>query len=445
MERPHESERTSREIPIDILQNILVRLPTKDVVRSSCVSKLWCSIVGDPSFRKLHHAHHVAAPSEPEALLISEYRVPGRRDEVSVFNLSSGKAMCHVAIPSRYVLTNVCNGFICFALDYDQAPVVVCNPITGETLELPEAPSISKQDNLSHLFVLGFSPHTREYKMFRLSSPSYISSIGTHYEIYIAVYTIGGRGGWRQYSYHSKFCPSHRLPLPVYINGNLYVPVETCLSGKRAARMLVLDVATETYHMYHLPYNYYNVGYHESWEMLADGFELDGQMCLAVNVIKDDDHRKLQFWVMKPPGEFEDKDDEKLCWDLRYCFDLGNVSFSFTSQRAGWIDKDKMLCYRHLKMLYKHDTTGLSSSSNDGLLLFDQRVELQSAPYPSSSSYSYSPTYRWNIYGGYRPSLLSPLTFAVPPSQGEKRKKQQFEHTLLGAITQCKRRIMSPG
>ncbi|CAN6288295.1 unnamed protein product [Urochloa humidicola] len=94
MERPHESVR-SREIPIEILHDILVRLPTRAVVRSSCVSKLW---------RKLHDAYHVAAASESEALLVSEYRVPGRRDEVSVFNLSSGKAMCHVAIPSRYSL-----------------------------------------------------------------------------------------------------------------------------------------------------------------------------------------------------------------------------------------------------------------------------------------------------------------------------------------------------
>ncbi|CAL4933214.1 unnamed protein product [Urochloa decumbens] len=382
MERPHKSERRGREIPIEILRDILVRLPTKDVVRSSCVSKLWRRIVGDPSFRELHHADHVAAPSESEALFVSENRVPGRRDEVSFFNLSSGKAMCHVAIPSSYSLMNVCNGFICFALDYSQAPAVVCNPVTG------------------------------------------------------------GRGGWRQYSYHSQFCVSCKLPLPVHIDGNLYVPVETCLSGERAARMLVLDVATETYRMYHLPYNYYHVGYHESWEMLADGFELNGQMCLAVNVLRP--RRNVQFWVMTPTDELEDKDDDKLFWDLRYCLDRGNDPFSFDTPRAAWLDNDRMLCYRHAEVLYKHDTRGYSSSSNDGTLSFDQKIELPRAPYPSSSSYSYSPTYRWNIYGGYRPSLLSPLTFAVPPSQGDKGKKRQFEHTLLGAITQSKRCIMGP-
>ncbi|CAN6305316.1 unnamed protein product [Urochloa humidicola] len=117
MERPDQSKHRSREIPIEILHDILVRLPAKDVVRSSCgVSKLWRCIVGDPSFRKLHGTHQVTAPSESEALLVSVEREHGRPDEVSVSNLSPGKAMCNVAIPSGYSLTNICNGFLCFTL-----------------------------------------------------------------------------------------------------------------------------------------------------------------------------------------------------------------------------------------------------------------------------------------------------------------------------------------
>jgi hypothetical protein len=39
--------------------------------------------------------------------------------------------------------------------------------------------------------------------------------------------------------------------------------------------------------MYRLPYNYCHHGYHQSWVMLAEGFELNGQMCLAVNVFDE--------------------------------------------------------------------------------------------------------------------------------------------------------------
>jgi len=137
-----------------------------------CVCKLWCSIVADPSFRKLHVAHHAAAASsEPEVLLVTETRKPGRSDEASFFNLSSATALSQVAIPSGYRLAGVCNDWLCFVLDHDQAPAVVCNPVTGETLELPKAPPLSVSEendgdvtvtHLSHRFVLGFNPPTQE-------------------------------------------------------------------------------------------------------------------------------------------------------------------------------------------------------------------------------------------------------------------------------------------
>ncbi|CAN6324077.1 unnamed protein product [Urochloa humidicola] len=444
MERPQESESRSRLIPMEILQDILLRLPAKDVVRSSCVSKLWRCIVGDPSFRKLHGTHHVAAPSESEALLVSVKCESGRPYEASVFNLSPGNAMCRVAIPNNYSLMNVCNGFLCFALHgKDQAPVVVCNPITGETLELPKAPlvSVSGKDgggdiSLRHRLVLGFSPPTKEYKMFRLSCP-YRYSLGGNTN-YITVYTLGdSSGGWRQYSYISGFCPVDGLPAPVHIDGNLYVPVEgnggssTAGASKRTARMLVINVATETRCTYRLPYNYEN--YHKGWAMqlVADGFDLNGKMCLAVNVFKHPS-RELQFWVMESPDELEE-DDDKLYWDLRFCFEVGDRPFYVFRPRGVWLDNDEMLYYRHGECLYKHDTRKHSSSSNGGPVLFDQQLELPEAA-----------AYRWNVCGGYRSCLLSPLTFALPPSQVKKRKEPPFEHTLLRAITQSKRPIKGP-
>ncbi|CAN6324075.1 unnamed protein product [Urochloa humidicola] len=438
MELPEESER-SREIPIEILQDILLRLPTRDVARSSCVSKLWRSIIGDTSFRKLHDADHVAARSESEALLVSEIREPGRPDVASIFSLSSRKAMCHIVIPSGYMLTNVCNGFLCFAVDHSQALAIVCNPATGEMLKLPEAPPISGTKDrvtLSHLFVLGFSPATREYKVFRLSFPC-----SSYYEeIHIAVYTLGGSGGWRQYSYLSRFRPIFSSP-PVYIDGNLYVLITDDLRREHAARMLVFNVAKETGYTYRAPYYYHY--YNWQWtEMLADGFELNGEMCLAVNIFDPHHRRKIQFWVMTPPGEHEDKDYDKLYWDLRYCFYPGE-SYYFNQQRSAWIDHNQMLCYRHGQSLYKHDMKGylLSSPKVGAYVLFDRKLQLpQAGPSPApaaSSQFIALQSCRWNICGGYRPSLLSPLTFALSPSQEEKGKKtRQFEHNLLDVLAQ---------
>ena len=91
-------------------------------------------------------------------------------------------------------------------------------------------------------------------------------------------------------------------------------------------KTLVLDVATETPRLYRIPYNYDD--YHVAWDLMADGFDLNGQMCLVVYVgfYPRNSRVKIHFWVMKPPDEIEGKDDDddddgdKLYWDLRYSF-----------------------------------------------------------------------------------------------------------------------------
>ncbi|KAF8776397.1 hypothetical protein HU200_003543 [Digitaria exilis] len=364
-----EPDRSREAIPNEIV-------PTKDVVRLSCVSKQWHRIIGDPSFRRLHGADHVATPSESEALLVTKNREPGRRERPASSHLSSGKA----------ILTNVCNGFLCFELNHGQAPAVVCNPVTARrwSFQRPLRSPARDRVSLNHLFALGFSPNTREYKMFRLSHD---------HQVHIAVHTLGdGTGAWRQYSYPSRFCPVFTSPP----------------KRERTAQMLVLDVAAEARRTFRLPYYYDDYHWNLS-EMMASGFDLNGEMCLAVHVFGRGTRRTLQFWVMKPPGELQDEDNhEQLCWDLRYSFNLDD-SYCIDRPKGGWLDHAQMLCYRH---------------GGHPVQAFHERILSINAR-------------RWNIHGGYRPSLLSPLIFAALPPQDEKGEEtRQFEHALLSAIRQ---------
>jgi hypothetical protein len=69
--RPAPGSKNTIKISTDMLREILVKLPTKDVARSCCVSKLWHSVANDPSFRNLHAmASHVTS-ARTEALLIT--------------------------------------------------------------------------------------------------------------------------------------------------------------------------------------------------------------------------------------------------------------------------------------------------------------------------------------------------------------------------------------
>jgi hypothetical protein len=94
-----------------------------------------------------------------------------------------------------------------------------------------------------------------------------------------------------------------------------------------------------TRRMYRLPYP---KAQRWHWNPLVDAFEMDGKLCLAVNILLHDSCREIQFWVMSPPddthldvGDDEDDHDDdedqgyKLYWDLRYSFRVDDPYTAF--------------------------------------------------------------------------------------------------------------------
>ncbi|XP_020200644.1 F-box protein At5g65850-like [Aegilops tauschii subsp. strangulata] len=352
-----EPDRSSREIPSEMLQEILMKLPAKDVARSCCVSRQWRGVAGDPSFRSLHAASYVAPWADAQVLLVAQTSEP---DEASVYSMSSGKpmAMCSVAIPSDYRLANVCNGLLCFVHRYEAAqPAVVCNPVTGETLALPRAPPLPTDC----IFALGFSPPRREYKLFRLSPP------------FVDVYTLGDAGGWRQRTDLSLPRPDEIMDWPPQlIDGKLYVLTID-------DRVLVVDVSTETCRTYHYPE-------HEAVDNVIHPprvrrpfamhpFELDGQPCFAVHATGG--LRGVHFWVMSPPVE----DGKQPQWDLRHSFEINRLASHFGPSSA-WVDDGEMLCYMLGGTLYMYGMKAHPPpTSNHGRWLeWDQRISLKEIP-----------------------------------------------------------------
>ncbi|XP_051228914.1 F-box protein At3g07870-like [Lolium perenne] len=421
---PESKTRMEPEIPRDILREILVKLPTKDLARSRCVCRLWRRVASRPSLHNLHAmASHVTS-ARTEALLVT-VREPGWSDEASVFSVSSGKAMCCVPIPRGYGLVNVCNGFLCFAHRHGEpkAPAVVCNPITGETVALPKAPPLITHD---HMFALGFSPSTREYKLFRLSYPlgSWSSSSGQRVEV--DVYTLGDTRWWRHHSFNSQSCPS-KVSSPVSIDGKLYLVTLSWMHYKKheiPKRILAIDVATESYRTYNLPeyetrpYNQPTVG----------AFELNGRLCFAAHIINFTNFMTIHFWVMSPPLEDIDLegDHQQPSWELRYSFHMEGHHFCFKRPWGCWLDDQEMMCYLMDNILHKYDTRKSTSVSKGGFVQWDKKLYLAEAPSLDECS--------WNVLGGYRPTLLSPLSFQLAPSQDDDGNKHQFEHDMLTGL-----------
>uniref|UniRef100_A0A0D9WJX2 F-box domain-containing protein n=1 Tax=Leersia perrieri TaxID=77586 RepID=A0A0D9WJX2_9ORYZ len=422
--------------PVELWTEILLRAPTKSVIRLSCVSTQWRNIVTDSSFRKLHHDKH-ATPSKDDdvtdALLVSSNKIDKQR-VTSVFPATlaspATSPMCRINNMDDYNLTNICNGFLCFA-SCSTDKVIISNPITGEKLAIPKPPPLKPNQDGHHspvTFALGFSPTTGTYKLFRFADRTM--------DVYTLLAGGGETNGWRQH----PLCPLVKNTPPVTIGGKICM-VTAGLAPHRhrsdfgmPGPVLVVDVTSEEYCTYSPP------DYGEPWaEAVVCAFGLHGKLCLGIRT-----DTIIQFWTM--PVEEEDDD---LPWELLYKFkvdmdDIRSVSWHGGVQRQvsinAWLDGEThTLCCKVGNSLYCRcigttttTTTTLGMSrrlSPTQFMSWDHKIHLPVTPLSLSECH-------WDIYMGYRPSLLSPLTFKARQhgDDDEGDESGPFIRSLLRAL-----------
>ncbi|XBI04608.1 hypothetical protein VPH35_132875 [Triticum aestivum] len=395
----------------EILREILQKLPARDLIRSSCLCRLWRAVVGDPSFRRIHaKATHVASGSGVETLLVRQIRGAHISQEMIIHNVSSAaKPMCSITdVGSAYNPTNVCNGFICLASCMPNWPIYVCNPLTGDKLTVPPPPKI--EGAASRKYAIGFNASTHQYKLFRLSI-MWSNSKGGHY---LDVYTLGGDGGWRRHPYRFPYSPTHGLhsPPPVFLDGKLYALTARPHTLRVFDTILVIDVASEVHCTYML-------GMH--------AFEMRGKLCVAVDVIWP---QRLCFWVMLPLQSM----GLPCSWELRYTIYMGDDHNGSDRLRCVWFDDgDRTLCYRMGNSLYKYDTTKDEQEAIGCFSKWDHRIQLPAAPRSENQ--------QWNVYGGYRPSLVSPRLLFAPTSSSlmqHQDEQERFAQVLVHALRRQK-------
>jgi hypothetical protein len=288
---------------------------------------------------------------------------------------------------------------------------------------------------------MGFSPSTGQYKLFRLCF-RHSGGWPETWVNYMEVYTFGEEGGgpWRRHQHmfpYSMVPRVQRLP-PVLVDGKLYVLMEGMENRwvPKPDRMLVIDVASEAHVTYRLPEEF-------TGENTASvyAFELDGRLCVARRVAKK---QLVHFLVMEPPRiKLQDhKKGRSLYgrWELRYTFNIDEFGSSDDGKlSSAWLDNDKMLRYRLGESLYIYDTTKddewkMKNKKVGDFSWWDYQIQLPVAPNDQ----------RWNVYGGYRPSLLSPHHLVCRRNEDGQEfhhvfgrnddGQEQFEHALAHAL-----------
>ncbi|KAK2665119.1 hypothetical protein Ddye_003693 [Dipteronia dyeriana] len=213
---------SSIHIPIEILYNILGRLPVKEIIRFRCVCKAWRDLVIDPNFISTH-LNLQTYDSDRCLLQYKAGRYGSGKDFFVAFNARNFAEHSNLEVPfscetSYFKIVGSVNGLLCLSLSFT---------LFGRTLYLWN-PSIWKLKILSGscfhrqiekwktFFVVGFGFHrrTNDYKIVRIM---YFTEIGGREPPRAEVFSLA-RNSWRKVGTNSGFYTRDRSST-VVVNG----------------------------------------------------------------------------------------------------------------------------------------------------------------------------------------------------------------------------------
>ncbi|KAH7862966.1 hypothetical protein Vadar_011611 [Vaccinium darrowii] len=208
------------------------------------------------------------------------------------------------------VVVNSCNGFLCLAEPFKDHPsfkecnpVMVCNPITREFLNLPA--TITHAKSRTHMISmhcgLGFSPKTNQYKVIRTCDR--FSRTGTDSGSVTEIHTLG-TGSWKKIG-NAPSTLGHKIGYPTYLNGSLHW---FCRGDKDSNCIISFNLDNEEFQtLPPPPFKPFRIAPYTNYTMALG--EIRG--CLCICCISGFEEPKV--WVMKEYGVHGS-------WSEEYCF-----------------------------------------------------------------------------------------------------------------------------
>ncbi|XP_010460917.1 PREDICTED: F-box only protein 12-like isoform X1 [Camelina sativa] len=232
-------------IPTDLIIEIVSRLPAKSAARCRCVSKPWRSILRRQGFTDLFLTRSKAYPRLLLAVRQdgewSFYSTPQPQNPSEKSSLVVSAADFHIKFSKGTSGYNCsyASGLIyfhkmCIPREDEDLKRVICNPLTGQYVILPELPPELRGGSYSYL---GFDPVNKEFKVLFMSTCMYIADNDTdHY-----ILTLGAEElRWREIK-----CPFTHEPFweRICIDGVLYYSAQHGIYDV----IVCFDVRSETF------------------------------------------------------------------------------------------------------------------------------------------------------------------------------------------------------
>ncbi|KAJ3673598.1 hypothetical protein LUZ60_005590 [Juncus effusus] len=334
-----------------MIQEILIRLPVKSIIKSKVVCKPWRSLISDPSFARAHLKFVNRNPKSPDLIDSS--------DEMLLVCDEKGLNKRVLRIPPpvqsdvHSMLIGSCDGLICMIGNKKMA---VFNPATRKYVSVPN-PSFQKgYDWLSQGFWndrhadwgFGFNPYANEYKIVHI----YYEQNPDHGWRRAEVLTLGKDCSWRQIGECSAVVPYYEAR---YIGAALY----WILSDPA---ILFFDLSEEKLGLIEAPKEKHD-------KCTCEIMDLNGRLCWVSAWAGQDG--TVNLWALNEP--VKNKSSWTLLCTINPSFlirDPGSILFLYYIPRNKIIiyvrDSEVRLSYR-LDFIVKNDCVEVEISRSDDM------------------------------------------------------------------------------
>ncbi|KAF7831467.1 F-box protein interaction domain protein [Senna tora] len=378
------------DLPSPITTNILLRLPITSILICKCVCKSWHTIISDPHFAKLHFknaptdvvirtndkkrvsrtlhllqfqpenfrgrseciCNNICEPNcQGHTKLEAKFKLPLRDAKMVLDKMleakTGGRKRSYIACKPRddkFAVVNSCKGLLCLCDPMHRDPLVVCNPITGEFIRLPETRKILRGTCDSGF---GYHEKTREFKVIRVydnyaQDPANAKKWLSNGRV--AEMLTLGNGTWK--SVGVGIVPSD-LRFPTSVNGALHW---LCPFSAGTEKLIVrFSFELERFETFPCPLCQDNIHGVSELRNISMG-ELEGRLYLCG--IFDYDH--INLWLMKKYGVRDS-------WTMVYNIDMMTAQrwpFGFYRPIKSFNNGAAILMYHSLNCLIYHEHGG---------------------------------------------------------------------------------------